>query len=53
MSNKTSRRGKFFARRRKPKPVHPEMFESRAIDPSKSFEDWLEWLKIVRYPKSN
>jgi len=51
MSNKASRN--FFDTRRKAKPIHAEMFESRAIDPSKSLEDWLEWLKIVRYTKSN
>jgi hypothetical protein len=46
MSNKASRN--FFDTRRKAKPIHAEMFESGAIDPRKSLEDWLEWLKIVQ-----
>jgi hypothetical protein len=28
----------------------PEVLDARAIEPSKSVEDWLEWLSIVRRP---
>jgi hypothetical protein len=31
------------------KPVEPEVsHEPRAIDPARSFQDWLEWLRIVQ-----
>ena len=40
-------RGKFLGRRHQ-KPVDPEVSEGRAIDPARYFQDWIEWLQIVR-----
>ena len=48
MSKASSQKGRFQGRKR-PKPIEPETFsELRAIDPARSFQDWIEWLRIVR-----
>ena len=44
---KKKSRGKFLAEAGK-KRFEPEVLDARAIEPSGSVEDWLEWLRIVR-----
>ena len=44
---KKSSRGKLFSEAGKNR-YEPEVLDARAIEPSKSVEDWLEWLRIVR-----
>jgi hypothetical protein len=35
--------------RRKPRAVQPEISEElRPLDPARSLQDWLEWLRIVQ-----